>query len=59
MLVDTHAFLGWLFDDARLSLHLRDRLADAAQTVFVSSASVWEVATDDAVLVSFGVEVVN
>ena len=45
MLLDTHVFLWWLFDDARLSMRLRDRLADAAQPVFVSSASVWEIAT--------------
>jgi PIN domain nuclease of toxin-antitoxin system len=45
MLLDTHVFLWWLFDDARLSARLRDRLANAAQPVFVSSASVWEIAT--------------
>lgn len=45
MLLDTHVFLWWLFDDGRLPVRLRDRLADAAQRVFVSSASVWEIAT--------------
>jgi PIN domain nuclease of toxin-antitoxin system len=45
MLLDTHVFLWWLFDDARLSMRLRDRLADAAEPMFVSSASVWEIAT--------------
>lgn len=45
MILDTHVFLWWLFDDRRLSDRLRERLADAAQDVFVSSASVWEIAT--------------
>lgn len=45
MILDTHIFLWWLFDDQRLSVGLRTLLADPAQAVFVSSASVWEIAT--------------
>jgi PIN domain nuclease of toxin-antitoxin system len=45
MLLDTHIFLWWLFDDPRLSATLRERIADPAETVLVSAASVWEIAT--------------
>ncbi|WP_372719597.1 type II toxin-antitoxin system VapC family toxin [Immundisolibacter sp.] len=45
MILDTHMFLWWLFDDVRLSVGLRTLLADPTQAVFVSSASVWEIAT--------------
>ena len=45
MILDTHIFLWWLFDDARLSQPLRLILSDPDQSVWVSSASVWEIAT--------------
>lgn len=45
MLLDTHIFLWWLFDDPKLSTSLRTIIADTEQTIFISSASVWEVAT--------------
>ncbi len=45
MLLDTHIFLWWLFDDCRLSQHLRSELADPERQILVSSASVWEIAT--------------
>ena len=45
MLLDTHIFLWWLFDDPRLSASLRERIADPACTPRVSAASVWEIAT--------------
>lgn len=45
MLIDTHVFLWWLFDDPKLSDNIKVRLKDQDQTVFVSSASVWEIAT--------------
>ncbi len=45
MLLDTHIFLWWLFDDPKLSQPLRQHIEDTAHTIFVSSASVWEIAT--------------
>lgn len=45
MLLDTHIFLWWLFDDPKLSTPLRTIIADTEQPIFISSASVWEVAT--------------
>lgn len=43
-LLDTHALLWWLFDDPRLGTAARSAVADPANGVFVSAASVWEVA---------------
>ncbi|GAB1388443.1 hypothetical protein MASR1M6_06240 [Rubrivivax sp.] len=45
LLLHTHALLWWLTDDARLSATAREALADAANEVFVSAASAWEIAT--------------
>lgn len=45
MLLDTHIFLWWLFDDPKLSASLRSTISDTEQLIFISSASVWEVAT--------------
>jgi PIN domain nuclease of toxin-antitoxin system len=45
LLLDTHAFLWWLGGDAGLSLRARDAVADAANEIFVSAASTWEIAT--------------
>lgn len=45
MLLDTHIFLWWLFDDPRLSQPLRLTMGDTTQSILVSSASVWEIAT--------------
>ena len=45
MLLDTHIFLWWLFDDSRLSASVRKRLADPQQRIWVSAASVWEITT--------------
>ena len=44
LLVDTHALLWWLTDDAGLSDTARAALADPANDVRVSTASVWEIA---------------
>lgn len=43
-LLDTHAFLWWLFDDRRLSKRVRALLRDPDQRILVSSASAWEIA---------------
>jgi len=45
LLVDTHAFLSWLTDDPALPASARKHLARAGNTVLVSSASAWEIAT--------------
>ena len=45
ILLDTHALLWWLLDDARLSERARGEIRDSATTVLVSSASGWEIAT--------------
>jgi PIN domain nuclease of toxin-antitoxin system len=44
LILDTHAFLWWLADDARLSQRARTAIADPQRTVYVSSASAWEIA---------------
>lgn len=45
LLLDTHAFLWWLADDARLSKRARAAVGDPAHTVYMSPASAWEIAT--------------
>ena len=43
LLLDTHALLWWLLDDMALPGTAR-RAIEKAETVYVSSASIWEVA---------------
>ena len=45
MILDTHIFLWWLFDDPKLPQKVRRQLEDYDCKVFVSAASVWEIAT--------------
>jgi PIN domain nuclease of toxin-antitoxin system len=45
LLLDTHAFLWWLSDDARLSKRARTAIADPNRIVHFSPASAWEIAT--------------
>jgi PIN domain nuclease of toxin-antitoxin system len=45
LLIDTHALLWWLSDDPALPASARKHLARAGNTVLVSSASAWEIAT--------------
>ena len=45
LLLDTHALLWWLADDARLSKAARHAIADPERTVYSSPASAWEIAT--------------
>ena len=45
MLLDTHTFLWWIADSARLSPRAHRAIADHANRVFVSAATAWEVAT--------------
>ena len=44
-LLDTHALLWWLSDDPALSKPARKLIAETNNTVIVSAASAWEVAT--------------
>ncbi len=44
LLLDTHAYLWWLADDPKLGAEAREGLADPAAIVYVSAASVWEIA---------------
>ena len=44
LLLDTHVLLWWFFDDPRLSTAARTAIADRTNTIYVSSASAWEIA---------------
>jgi len=43
--MDTHALLWWLAGDERLTAAAREAIASRDNTVYVSAASAWEVAT--------------
>jgi PIN domain nuclease of toxin-antitoxin system len=43
LLLDTHILLWWLAGDARLSGKARKWIAREAESVFVSTASLWEI----------------
>ncbi len=43
VLLDTHALLWWMLDDARLGPRARDLVADPGNDVLVSTASLWEI----------------
>jgi len=45
VLLDTHIFLWWLFDDPKLPAGIKKSLQLIDNTVLVSSASVWEIST--------------
>jgi PIN domain nuclease of toxin-antitoxin system len=45
LLLDTHAFLWWAANDAKLPRRVVDALVDATNDVFVSAASAWEIST--------------
>jgi PIN domain nuclease of toxin-antitoxin system len=42
-LLDTHAFLWWLSDEARLGPRAREAIQEPANDVFVSAATAWEI----------------
>ena len=44
VLLDTHTFLWWNTEDPLLSLHAKAIIADGQNEVFLSAASVWEIA---------------
>jgi PIN domain nuclease of toxin-antitoxin system len=43
-LLDTHAFLWWITGDARLSGAAAEAIADGRNEIYVSAASIWEIA---------------
>jgi PIN domain nuclease of toxin-antitoxin system len=43
LLLDTHALLWWLADDARLGLRARELIGDPTNDVLVSVGSLWEI----------------
>ena len=43
LLLDTHVFLWWCADDARLGPVERDAIRDPANDVYLSAVSVWEI----------------
>ena len=45
LLLDTHAFLWWLAGDERLSVRAREAIGEELDPIFVSAASIWEIAT--------------
>lgn len=45
ILLDTHALLWWFTNDARLSPAARALIADEGNSILVSAASAWEIAT--------------
>ena len=45
ILLDTHAFLWWIADSARLSASGYGLIAEEANSLFVSAATAWEIAT--------------
>lgn len=45
ILLDTHALLWWLSDDPALTKRARTTIANIKNTVLVSAASAWEIAT--------------
>jgi PIN domain nuclease of toxin-antitoxin system len=49
LLLDTHAVVWWWLDDPRLPAKARGAIADSRNTVCVSAASAWELATKNRV----------
>lgn len=45
ILLDTHVFLWWLAGDSRLTAEARGTIEDDTNTILISAASAWEIAT--------------
>lgn len=45
VLIDTHALLWWLSDDASLSRPARKAMSETGNVLLVSAASAWEIST--------------
>lgn len=48
LLLDSHAFLWWLQDDPQLGAAAAEAIGDSATVVYVSAATVWELAIKSA-----------
>ncbi|CAB5621169.1 Uncharacterised protein [Serratia marcescens] len=48
LLLDTHALLWWLIDDACLGANAKRQIADPGNAVYVSAASIWEISIKQA-----------
>ena len=48
-LLDTHIFLWWLSDANRLSKEVFDIISDSSNQIYVSSASIWEIAIKESI----------
>lgn len=44
VIIDTHILLWWLNGDERLKESARDVIANGSNNIFVSAASLWEIA---------------
>ncbi len=47
-LLDTHIFLWWMSDAKQLSQEVFDIISDGSNQVYISSASIWEIAIKEA-----------
>lgn len=43
LLLDTHALLWWLADDAQLGTQARELIADPGNDILISAVSLWEI----------------
>ena len=43
LLLDTHVFLWWLTDDARLGSVIREKLSNPQNEIYISAVSGWEI----------------
>jgi PIN domain nuclease of toxin-antitoxin system len=47
-LLDTHIFLWWMSDAEQLSQEVLDIIADGSNQIYISSATIWEIAIKEA-----------
>ena len=47
-LLDTHIFLWWMSDADQLSKEVLDTISDTSNQIYISSASIWEIAIKEA-----------
>jgi PIN domain nuclease of toxin-antitoxin system len=45
MLLDTHIFLWWLFDDPCMPIQIKEHIKNIDNIIYVSAASAWEIST--------------
>lgn len=47
-LLDTHIFLWWISDSEQLSKEVFDIISDGSNQIYISSATIWEIAIKEA-----------